>query len=70
MSMAVRSLTLAVQTERGHLQLLEAALANLGGKPVAATYFVCPYCGRTVETLEYAKCPGCFTSSARFLRPA
>lgn len=69
-SMAVRSLTLALQTERGHLRLLEAAQANLGAKPLVATYLVCPYCGRTVETIEYPKCPGCFTSAGRFLKPA
>jgi rubrerythrin len=69
-SMAVRALTLALQTERGHLELLEAALANLPGKPLATAYFVCPYCGRTVRAIEYKKCPGCYTSSARFLKPA
>jgi rubrerythrin len=70
MSMAVRSCTLALETERGHVHLLSDALANLPGPPVAHLYYVCPYCGRTVDTLNFKKCPGCFTNAGRFLRPA
>ncbi len=68
--MAVRSLTLALGTERQHVRLMENALEHLDERPVAATIWVCPYCGRTTDTLEYRKCPGCFTSTSRFLRPA
>lgn len=70
MPMAVRSLTLALATERGHLELLERARASLDGAPVASTYFVCPYCGRTVVARPARCCPGCYTAAGRFLRPA
>lgn len=69
-SMAVRSLTLALATERGHVRMMKAALENLEQRPVAGTIYVCPYCGRTTDTLQYRKCPGCYTSAAHFLRPA
>jgi rubrerythrin len=68
--MAVRSLALALGTEREHVRLLEDARARLAQRPVAVVLYVCPYCGRTTDAPEYRKCPGCFTSAARFLRPA
>lgn len=68
-SMAVRSLTLALATERGHVRLLEKGLEHLEERPVAGTIYVCPYCGRTTDTLDFRKCPGCYTSAGRFLRP-
>lgn len=69
-SMAVRSLTLALATEREHVRMLEQALEHLEERPVAATIYVCPYCGRTTDTLDFRKCPGCYTPASRFLRPA
>lgn len=69
-SMAVRSFTLALGTGRGQLELLSEALERLDLDPAAATFRVCPYCGRMVETLDFEKCPGCYTAAARFLRPA
>lgn len=69
-SMAVRSLTLALGTEREHVRLMQNALDHLEERPVAATIYVCPWCGRTTDTLDFRKCPGCFTSASRFLRPA
>ena len=68
-SMAVRSLTLALATERGHVRLLEKGLEHLEERPVAGTIYVCPYCGRTTDTLDFRKGPGCYTSAGRFLRP-
>jgi rubrerythrin len=67
---AVRALTLAMATERQHVRLLEQGLAHLEERPVAATIYVCPGCGRTTEVIEHRKCPGCYTSASRFLRPA
>jgi len=67
---AVRSLTLALATERQHIRMLEQGLARLGEHPAAVTIYVCPYCGRTTDTLEFRKCPGCYTPASRFLRPA
>lgn len=69
-AMAVRSLTLALATERGHARLLARALERLEERPLAGVYHVCPFCGRTVEELGFRKCPGCFTPASRFLRPA
>jgi len=68
--MAVRALTLALATERQHVRLLEQGLEHLEERPAAATIYVCPYCGRTTDTLDFRKCPGCYTSASRFLRPA
>lgn len=68
--MAVRALTLALATERQHVQLLERGLEHLEERPAAAVIYVCPGCGRTTEILDTRKCPGCYTSATRFLRPA
>ena len=68
-SMAVRSLTLALATERGHVRLLEKGLEHLEERPVAGTIYVCPYCGRTTDTLDFRKCPCCYTIAGRLLRP-
>lgn len=68
--MAVRSLTLALATEREHVRMLEKGLEHLEERPVAGTIYVCPYCGRTTDTLDFRKCPGCYTGASRFLRPA
>jgi len=68
--MAVRSLTLALATEREHVRMLEKGLEHLEERTVAGTIYVCPYCGRTTDTLDFRKCPGCYTSASRFLRPA
>jgi rubrerythrin len=68
--MAVRSMTYALATERGHVILLKAALARLGSPPLVVRYHVCPGCGRTTDRTPHAKCPCCFTPSARFLQPA
>lgn len=67
--MAVRSLTLALEAERGHLELLTAAQASLGGSALAGSYFVCPFCGHTCEARPVRCCPACFTRASRFLRP-
>lgn len=65
---AVRSLTFALSAERDHERLLTAALANLELKPQAHPLYVCSYCGKTVEALDFKKCPNCFTVSRKFVR--
>jgi len=65
---AVRSLTFALSAERDHERLLTAALANLELRPRAYPLYVCSYCGKTVETLDFKKCPNCFTDSRKFIR--
>jgi rubrerythrin len=68
-TMAVRSLTFALSAEREHARLLREALASLGQQAQADhVWFVCPYCGKTVATLGFRKCPNCFTSAGRFIR--
>jgi rubrerythrin len=67
-SEAVRSLTFALSAERDHERLLTAALANLELRPEARPLYVCSYCGRTVETPDFKKCPNCFTDSRKFIR--
>lgn len=68
-SYAVRSLTFALSAEREHARLLVQALASLDGRLAAGSIYVCSMCGKTVETLDFKKCPNCFTSAKRFIRP-
>jgi rubrerythrin len=66
-AMAVRSANFALSAEREHAGLMAAALSSLANRPAAATYFVCPICGKTVTAVDFAKCPNCFTSAKRFV---
>ena len=63
---AVRSLTFALSAEREHVQLLSAAFARLDEHPRPTPIYVCPLCGKTVEALNFKKCPNCFTSAKKF----
>jgi rubrerythrin len=67
-AMAVRSLVFALSTEREHLRLLSAAQAGLTLGASGTPLFVCPYCGRTVERVDFTKCPNCFTPAKKFIR--
>ncbi len=67
--MAVRAITLALGAERTHLALLQDALVKLPERPLYASLYVCPFCGRVVDTLETKHCPGCYTPAGRFLKP-
>jgi rubrerythrin len=67
-AMAVRSLVFALATERQHQRLLSAALASFGHDAASPSLFVCPYCGRTVEALDFTRCPSCFTPAGKFIR--
>jgi rubrerythrin len=66
--MPVRSLTFALSAEREHVGLLTAALASLDRRPPARPIYVCPLCGKTVESLEFRKCPNCFTGAKKFIK--
>jgi rubrerythrin len=66
--MAVRSLTFALSAEREHARLLTAALEHLGQTDPGGSFYVCPYCGKTVATLDFTKCPNCFTAAKKFIR--
>ncbi len=65
---AVRSLTFALSAEREHARLLTAALASLDQRPPAHPIYVCSFCGKTVESLDFRKCPNCFTSAKKFIK--
>ena len=67
-AMAVRSLVFALATERQHQRLLSAAQAGLTLGASGTPLFVCPYCGRTVERVDFTKCPNCFTPASKFIR--
>ncbi|HUY95996.1 MAG TPA: rubrerythrin family protein [Terracidiphilus sp.] len=65
---AIKSLNLAKLAEEEHARLYEGALRQLNqSKGVAAAgYYVCPVCGFTVRTVDFEKCPSCFTSKEKF----
>jgi rubrerythrin len=65
---AVRSIGFALAAEREHVRLLTAAQQTLDQRLAVRTFFVCPGCGRTVETRDARQCPNCFTSARRFIR--
>jgi rubrerythrin len=65
---AVRSMTFALSTERQHVQLLRAALADSAGQAAVGTFWVCPFCGRTVQARDFGHCPTCFTSARKFVQ--
>jgi rubrerythrin len=66
--MAVRSINLSLAAEREHVGLLEAALAGLVQHAGPAAFYVCPYCGKTVVSRDFKKCPNCFKSAAKFIK--
>jgi rubrerythrin len=67
-SAAVRSLTLALAAEREHVELLTEALANLDAHVQPRPLYVCPFCGKTVVTRNFKKCPCCFTDARKFVK--
>jgi rubrerythrin len=67
LSDAVRSINFALATEREHVQLLTAAQQTIDQRLAVRKFFVCPTCGRTVESPDPGHCPNCFTSAKRFI---
>jgi rubrerythrin len=65
--MAVRSITFALSAEREHVRLLEAARQELRAGAQGTGYYVCPFCGKTVASKNFSKCPNCFTSARKFV---
>ncbi len=55
---AMRTLRFAMETEKAHAKLYQAALDNLG-KQGPVDYFVCQVCGMTVTELPAKKCVVC-----------
>uniref|UniRef100_A0A832I911 Rubrerythrin family protein n=1 Tax=Eiseniibacteriota bacterium TaxID=2212470 RepID=A0A832I911_UNCEI len=64
---AVRSMTYAMSAEREHVRLLEAELQSAEAGVAARTLRVCPTCGKTVEAVDFGRCPVCFTGAAGFV---
>lgn len=67
---ALKSLNRAKTAEAEHAKLYAAALANLDASKgsTASAYYVCPVCGFTVSTINFQKCPSCFTPKEKFER--
>ena len=65
---AVRSLSFALAAEREHVRLLTAAQLTLDQRLPAKPLWVCPYCGRTVESVGFHTCPNCFTPAKKFIK--
>lgn len=65
---AVRTFNLAKEAEAEHAKLYTEASSNLAAwKTAAQPFYVCPNCGYTTGTLDFAKCPIDFTSKEKFL---
>jgi rubrerythrin len=68
MTEAVRSMNFALAAEREHAALFRAALETLEQRLPPRAFHVCPLCGKTVESLDFRKCPNCFTAARAFIR--
>jgi rubrerythrin len=66
-SAAVRSMNYALGAEREHARLFTAALATLEERPAPRAFHVCSTCGKTVESLDFKKCPNCFSPAKKFI---
>ena len=64
---AVRSFNFAVTAEGQHAKFYADAAANLQAWKAAKKFMVCPVCGNTVTTVDFAKCPVCFTPGEKFI---
>ena len=64
---AIKSLNGAMKAEAEHAKLYKEALDNLDAwKTIAIDLYVCPVCGYTTKTLDFAKCPVCSTDASKF----
>ena len=65
---AMQTFNYAKSAETEHARLYTEALNKLdtlkGSKSLA--YYVCPTCGYTVRTIDFAKCPVCFTGKEKY----
>ena len=69
---AVRTFDYARKVEMMHESLYKAALDAIkgGSKPKDADYYVCPFCGTTVEGNAPDRCPVCGANKAQFVKVA
>lgn len=69
--LALISLNYAYKTEKKHKVFYEKALAALNNNTVnklPLTYFICPTCGNTYETVSPKRCGISMTSGIKFLK--
>ena len=65
---AIGTFNFAKTAESEHAKLYTAALndlSNLKGSK-ARTYYVCAVCGFTTPTLDFSKCPSCFSHKDKY----
>jgi rubrerythrin len=65
---ALRAFNFAVAAEGEHAKLYAEAAGNLQGWKTARTFLVCQECGKTVVTINFEKCPVCFSPAEKFLK--
>ena len=65
---ALKSLNFAKTAEEEHAKLYTAALSGLERlkNSQAVTFYVCPKCGFTTRSMDFSKCPSCFTPKESF----
>jgi len=64
---AVRAFNFAVKAEAQHAVLYAEASGNLEKWKDAKKFMVCPECGNTVLSVDFKKCPVCFTPAEKFI---
>lgn len=64
---ALRSFNFAISAEAEHAKLYADASANQQDWKAAKKFYVCPLCGKTVPTVDFSKCPVCFTAGDKFV---
>jgi rubrerythrin len=64
---AVTTLNAALMTEAEHAKFYKEALDNLDGwKAAKRDFFVCSVCGFTVKTIDFEKCPICYSPKEKY----
>ena len=64
---ALKSFNYAIAAEGQHAKFYADAMANMQAWKAAKKFMVCPICGNTVTTLDFPKCPVCFTPGEKFV---
>lgn len=63
---AERTFRFANEVEKGHADLYQKLLDNLGASKETYPYYVCPVCGYTAEKEPPGNCPICGTAGKMF----
>jgi rubrerythrin len=63
---AERVFRFACEAEKEHARLYTAALEHLADWKSAVPFYVCPVCGWTAETVDFARCPVCGAKDEKF----